>query len=97
MSGSEMRAGLAAFPSAFDSPSCASTPREEVTGLLCVGAAWGGTFIWVTRWNILTLARFSSFKDSPERGGVGPGQQICCKKWKEKEPEKLGTLLCVNC
>lgn len=37
----------------------------------------------MTRWNILTLPRFSSFKDSPERGGVGFGQQIFCKKWKE--------------
>lgn len=92
-----MRAGLAVFPSAFDSPSRASTPREEVTELLCIGAAWGGTFICVTRWNILTLPRFSSFKDSPERGGVGLGQQIFSTKRKEKEPEKLGMVLCVNC
>lgn len=92
MSGSETRAGLAVFPPAFDSPSRASTPREEVTELLCIGAAWGGTFICVTRWNILTLPRFSSFKDSPERGGVG-----FSKKRKEKEPEEPGMVPCADC
>lgn len=76
--------GHAVFPLAFDSPSRASPLQEEVIKLLCVWAAWGGTFICVTRWNILTLPRFSHFKDSPERGGVGLGQQISGKKWKER-------------
>lgn len=90
MSRSQTWAGPAVFPLAFDSPSCTSSLQEEVTKLLCVWAAWGGTFICVTRWNILTLPRFSSFKDSPERGGVGLGQQIFCKKWKERKREKEG-------